>query len=87
MCPRKSAEGKVANWAYKMYKAKGRSISSGPYECPNCCKKNLVISVDKNQASAEALCNCGFNCKLKYVPINEPVDYLSQAIDKYYKKE
>lgn len=84
MCPRKSAEGKVAKWAYTMYKDKGKKLTFGPYECPMCARNNLSISVDTKNKIVTAACGCGFETKLTYVPSYEPIDYYNKVIDQIY---
>ena len=84
MCPRKSAEGKVAKWAYMMYKDKCRKAAVGPYECPNCSNNNLLLKIDRDNSAVTAVCNCGFRSDLKFVSIYEPIDYYNKIVDQYY---
>ena len=81
MTPRKSPHGKVAKWAYDMYKQKKKRIAYGPYACPRCGKNLLRINISKQAKEVSANCSCGFNKALKYSEIFEPVDYYNKMLD------
>lgn len=86
MCPRKSPEGKVARWAYTIYKRQARKIAHGPFECPSCAKSLLIINVDEKRKIVNGSCGCGFKISLDYFPSFQPIDYYSKLIDRIRKK-
>jgi len=80
VCPRKSPEGKVAKWAYTMYKQKRKKVAHGPYNCPVCAKNTLNILIDKKNKRVIASCICGIKRSLDYSPIFETIDYYNKLV-------
>lgn len=85
MCPRKGHEGRVERWRYTFYKRQRRSVASGPYQCPSCSSKTLMIQVDHSEKTVLAKCSCGFKQELEYAPSLEIIDYYNKVVDTYYK--
>lgn len=86
MSPRKGHEGKVPRWLYKSRGSRIRCIIVGPYNCPSCASKGLVINVDKKGKTVLAKCTCGFSKDLTFFDAFQPVDYYGKLIDEYYNK-
>ena len=86
LSPRKGHEGKVPRWLYKSRGARTRGIIIGPYNCPICGSKGLVINVDKKNETALAKCSCGFSRDFIFRSAFQPVDYYGKLIDEYYNK-
>jgi len=86
LCPRKSHEGRVPRWLYKSKGTRIKGVTLGPYNCPCCGEKGLVINVDKNNETVLAKCSCGFFKDLVFRHAFQPVDYYGKLIDEYYKR-
>jgi transcription elongation factor Elf1 len=82
MSPRKSPEGKVAKWAYTMYKRQAKQLIFGPFLCPSCAKNLLNIRVDKKNKKVTAFCKCGLGTLLEYFSSFEPIDYYNKLLDR-----
>ena len=85
MSPRKSRY-RVPEWVAQSIRNKRMKLLHGPYDCPKCWKNNLRIHVDNKRKEVVAVCNCGFEHTLKYVPSFYPVDYYNKVVDLLSKK-
>jgi transcription elongation factor Elf1 len=85
MSPRKSHEGKVPKWAYSMHKQQAKKLVQGPFECPSCARKSLVIIIEKNNNRVVGVCGCGFKASVTYVPSFQPLDYYNKLLDQTRK--
>ena len=86
MAPRKSHEGKVAKWAYDLYKQQSRKLIYGPFECFSCANKSLIINVNKKNKEVFGICSCGLKMKLDYFSSFQPVDYFNKLVDTFHRK-
>jgi len=87
MAPRKSHEGKVPRWAYSIHKQHAKKLVHGPFECPSCAKKSLVIKTGENNNKVIGVCVCGFKALVSYVPSFQPVDYYNKLLDQARKNK
>jgi transcription elongation factor Elf1 len=60
---------------------KRKKLLQGSYYCPKCGKEKLRIGIDKKNKEVVAVCSCGMEQCLKYVPAFETVDYYNKFID------
>lgn len=58
----------------------------GPYDCPECKMNKLRILVKKQEEEVIAVCSCGLEFPLKYVPAFESIDYYNRFIDQMSKE-
>jgi transcription elongation factor Elf1 len=65
---------------------KRKKLLCGSYYCPKCGLEKLRVGVDKKNKEAVAICACGFEQNLNYVPAFETVDYYNKLIDQLKKK-
>ena len=82
MSPRNSSQGKVEKWAYDIYQQQIKSLSTGPYVCPNCGKATLAIIIDKKKKIVHGNCGCGCDEYVKFYDAFQPIDYYNKVIDK-----
>lgn len=61
-----------------------KKLLYGSYYCPK-CKQEKLRQIDKQKKEVVAICGCGLECKLNYVPAFEAVDYYSKFIDQHRK--
>ena len=64
---------------------KRKKLLQGSYYCPTCGQEKLRIGIDKKNKEVVAVCSCGMEQRLKYVPAFETVDYYSKFIDQCKK--
>jgi transcription elongation factor Elf1 len=62
-------------------RAKRKKLLYGSYSCPKCKQEKLQIQIDKEKKAVTAICGCGLNYKLNYVPAFEAVDYYNKFVD------
>lgn len=86
LAPRKSQEGHVPRWRYRSHKRKVKAIIEGPYDCPVCGKRSLVLQIDRDNENVKAECACGFSNNLEFRPVFQPVDYYGKLVDQYYNQ-
>lgn len=60
-----------------------KKLLHGSYYCPKCGKDKLMIQIDKKEKRVIAMCSCGIEHSLNYVPAYEAVDYYNKFIDKF----
>ncbi len=65
---------------------KRKKLLQGSYSCPQCGKEQLRIGVDKKNKEAIAVCSCGLEKTLKFVPAFETVDYYNRFLDDCLRK-
>jgi len=85
MSPRKSRYA-VPQYIAQAIRDKRKELLYGPYDCPKCMQKKVLISIDKKAKDVKAVCCCGFRFDLKYREIFEPVDYYSKMLDQVREK-
>jgi transcription elongation factor Elf1 len=66
---------------------KRKNLLHGAYFCPKCKMDRLRIQADNKQKKAFAVCPCGIQYQLNYVPAFEAVDYYSKFMDQWNKKQ
>ena len=84
MSPRKSRY-RTPEWVAESIRSKRKKLLHGPYNCPKCGTNKLRIQVDKESKEVIAICACGLEHPLNYVPSFESVDYYNKLTDKLYK--
>ena len=84
MSPRKD-QYKLKERAAQLIRKKQKKLLYGPYDCPKCKMNTLRIQVDK-ESKVIAICSCGLERLLNYVPAFEAVDYYNKLMDQFYKK-
>jgi len=47
----------------------------------------MRIQVDKERKEVVAICSCGVECPLKYIPAFEAIDYYNKFMDQINKKK
>ncbi len=62
---------------------KRKALLHGPFACPNCGREKLMIKLEKGRNVAGAVCVCGVEQELKFVPVYEAVDYYSKFMDSF----
>jgi len=71
----------------RMFQKAAKQLANGPYDCPNCGKKQLLILIDKKNKVASVSCpSCGLQQPLKYAPVFQGVDYYNKFIDNYKRQ-
>ena len=68
-------------------KSKRKRLLHGPHFCPKCGLEKLRIEVDQKNKQATAICGCGLEQQLNYVPAFEGVDYYSKFVDESKKQK
>lgn len=84
MSPRKERY-QVPKWIAQSIVSKRKELLYGSYYCPNCGLNKLRILKDKNK-EVIAVCVCGLEHKLKYIPAYESPDYYNKLIDQVRKQ-
>lgn len=84
MSPRK-ARYQTPEWIAQSIRAKRKKLLHGLYDCPKCKMNKLRIKVDKGRKEVVAICDCGLEYLLKYVPAFESIDYYNRLIDRFNK--
>ena len=83
--PRKDAYV-IPNNQIRMFQRDAKKIANGPYDCPKCGKKQLLILIDNKNKETSAKCpSCGLEKALRYAPVFQGVDYYNKFIDEYKK--
>jgi transcription elongation factor Elf1 len=68
----------------RAFKREGKKMVNGPFDCPRCGLKQLVVIIDKNAKEAAVSCpSCGLKQLLKYAPAFQGVDYYNKFFDGY----
>jgi len=81
--PRKDAYV-IPNNQVRMFQRDAKKLANGPYDCPRCCKSQLLILVDKKNKEASAQCpSCGLQQTLRFAPVFQGIDYYSKFIDEF----
>lgn len=62
-----------------------KKLLYGSYSCPKCGLEKLRIEVDKKNKEVRAICSCGIEHRLDYVPVFESVDYYNKFMDQFNK--
>jgi len=86
MSPRK-ARYRVPEWVAQSIRNKRKKLLHGSYYCPKCGMNKLRILVDKKKKEVIAVCNCGLEYQLNYVPAFEAPDYYNKVIDQVNKEK
>jgi transcription elongation factor Elf1 len=86
MSPRK-ARYQVPGWVAQSIRDKRKKLLHGPYDCPKCKMNKMRIQVDKERKEVVAICSCGVECPLKYIPAFEAIDYYNKFMDQINKKK
>jgi len=86
MSPRK-ARYQVPGWVAQSIRDKRKKLLHGPYDCPKCKMTKLKIQVDKERKEVDAICSCGIEYPLKYIPAFEAIDYYNKLMDQINKKK
>jgi transcription elongation factor Elf1 len=68
-------------------RGKRKKLLQGSYYCPKCGKEKLRIGIDEKNKEVVAVCSCGIEQRLNYVPAFETVDYYNKFIDQCKKNE
>jgi transcription elongation factor Elf1 len=66
---------------------KRKKLLQGSYSCPKCGTEKLRIGIDKKNKEAIAVCICGLEQRLSFVPAFETIDYYNKFRDQYKKQE
>lgn len=85
MSPRK-AHYQRPQWIAQSVRDKRKKLLHGPYDCPNCKMSKLRIQMNKERKEVTAICSCGVEHSLKYIPALEAIDYYNKFIDQFNKK-
>lgn len=86
MSPRK-ARYQVPGWVAQSIRDKRKKLLHGPYDCPKCKMNKLRIQVNKKRKEVVAICSCGVEYPLKYIPAFEAIDYYNKLMDQINKKK
>lgn len=86
MSPRKERYN-VPEYIAQAIRNKRRKLLCGIYYCPKCGKDKLRIEVDRERKEVVAICSCGVEHQLNYVPAFESVDYYNRFIDQFKKEQ
>jgi hypothetical protein len=68
-------------------RSKRKKMLYGPHSCPKCGLEKLRIEVDRKNKQVMAVCSCGLECQLNYVPAFEGVDYYNRFADEFKKQK
>jgi len=85
MSPRK-ARYQVPSWVAQSIRDKRKKLLHGPYDCPKCKMSKMRIQVDKKMKEVAAICSCGLESQLNYIPAFEAIDYYNRFLDRFNKK-
>ena len=84
--PRKDAYV-IPNNQVKVFQREAKKLANGPYDCPKCGKRQLLVMINhKNKVTIAQCPSCGLEKSLRYAPVFQGVDYYNKFID-IYKKE
>ena len=86
MSPR-NARYQTPEYVAGAIKSKCKRLLHGPHFCPKCGLEKLRIEVDQKNKQATAICSCGLEQQLNYVPAFEGVDYYSKFVDEFKKQK
>ena len=84
MSPRK-ARYQTPEWVAQSIRDKRKRLLRGAYDCPKCKMNKLRIQVSKERKEVTAICSCGLEYQLNYVPAFESIDYYNKLIDQFLK--
>jgi len=84
MSPRKERY-QTPEYIAEAIRDKRRKLLHGSYYCPKCGKDKLMIQIDKKAKQVHAVCSCGIEQSLNFVPAYEAVDYYNKFIDQCKK--
>jgi transcription elongation factor Elf1 len=83
--PRKDAYT-IPNNQVRIFQREAKKLANGPYDCPRCGKKQLLVLIDNKNKQAALHCpSCTLEQILKYAPVFQGIDYYSKFIDEYKK--
>jgi len=82
MCPRK-ARYNVPKHIVDSIRSKTKSVSFGPYVCPECGTEKLRIIIRESSQKCYVRCTCGLMKELTFNPNNEAIDYYNDFMDNY----
>jgi len=80
MYPRK-ARYQVPGWVTQSIRDKRKKLLHGPYNCSKCKMNKLRIQVNKERKEVIAVCSCGVEHPLKYIPAFEARDYYNKFMN------
>lgn len=86
LSPRK-ARYQTPEYIADAIRSKRKKLLHGPYFCPKCGMEKLRIEVDKKNNMVNAVCSCGLERQLNYVPAFEGTDYYSKLADEFKKQK
>ena len=64
---------------------KRKKLLQGSYYCPKCGNEKLRIGIDRKNKEVIAMCSCGLEEQVGYVPAFETIDYYNKFIDQKKK--
>jgi transcription elongation factor Elf1 len=86
LSPRK-ARYQTPEYIADAIKSKRKKLLHGPHFCPKCGMEKLRIEVDTMSKQVIAICSCGLERQMDYIPAFEGVDYYNKFVDEFKKQK